>query len=108
MITLFNVLTRERWELPDAIASAPLYLANPPWPPGSYDIRNGSTSALTVVYDSFLRAVIPAGARWNVSTNENLYSWFPVGVDYAAWTTFAVGRGLWGAGWAPVARVGNI
>jgi hypothetical protein len=100
MIVLFNVLTRERWELPDSYSAQPLYLANPPWPPGSYDIRNGSTGPLTVVYDSVLTAVIPAGTRWNVSTNENLYSWFPVGVDYASWTTGAVGRGIWGAGWA--------
>lgn len=107
MITLTNVLTNERWDLPDAINSEPLHIGrNPPWPPGDYSIRNGSTGELIVVYDNLLTVRIPAGRQWAVSSNENLYSWYPVGVDFAA--NSSIFRGQWWAGWAPVAPVGNI
>jgi hypothetical protein len=104
MITIINVLTNERRHLPDSINANPLFLG-PPYAPGSYDIRNGSTGDLTVVFDGMLHVTVPAGSRWNVSNNENLYSWKPVGVDYAAWTTGGLFRGIWGAGWAPTASV---
>ena len=104
MITITNILTNEQRHLPDAINANPLFLG-PPYSPGSYDIRNGSSGALTVVFDSMFHVTIPAQSRWNVSNNENLYSWHPVGVDYAAWTTTGFARGWWGAGWAPEAAV---
>jgi hypothetical protein len=103
MITVTNILTGEQRNLPNSVSTAgPLFLG-PPYSPGSYDILNGSANALTVVFDSMFHVTIPAGSRWNVSNNENLYSWKPVGVDYAAWTTSGLARGV--AGWAPVARV---
>ena len=115
MIVLINRLTRERWDLPDSINAQPFYLAQRPYGVGVFDVINGSSGPFTVVYDSMFNAVVPAGARWSISTNENMYSWFPVGVDYAVFAASELVRGTkFGInppgmyGWAPPAQVGNI
>lgn len=107
MITLTNVLTLEKWDMPDAISAQPFYLSYPPWPPGDYNVRNGSGNSLVLVYDSMLTVVVPPGVVWSVSTNENLYSWYPVAVDFAAWTSRLRGGQGW-MGWAPVNQMKNI
>lgn len=100
MITITNVLTGERRNLPDSVNAQPLFLG-PPYAPGMYDIRNGSAGALTVVFDSLLRVTVPAQSLWSVSNNENLYSWDQVEAGSAAWTSSSFARGILGAGWAP-------
>ena len=99
MITITNVLTGEKRNLPDSVNAAPLFLG-PPYAPGMYDIRNGSSGPLTVVFDSVLRVTVPAQSLWSVSNNENLYSWLQVEADFAAWTTPSFARGIMGAGFA--------
>ena len=99
MITITNVLTGERHNLPDSVNSDPIFLG-PPYAPGMYDITNGSAGPLAIVYDSVLHVVVPPQSRWSVSNNENLYSWAQVETDSAAWTTLSFARGIMGAGWA--------
>lgn len=99
MITITNVLTGERRNLPDSANAQPIFLG-PPYAPGMYDIRNGSTGPLAIVYDSVLHVVVPAQSNWSISNNENLYSWAQVETDSAAWTTASFARGIMGAGWA--------
>lgn len=105
-ITLLNVLTGEKWDLPNTASAQPLYLGNPPYPPGEYDIRNGSTGPLTVVYDSVIpglsgnsannrKNVIPAGQVWNVNTNENTRSWYDYCMDFSVWRRPGWWRGQW-------------
>lgn len=107
MISILNKLTNQRWDLPDAIAAQPFFLGAHPYAPGDYEVRNGSGTPLIVVYDSVLHTTVPPQSRWSVSTNENLYSWYPVAVDYAVWTSWFRGGQGW-PGWAPVAQIGNI
>lgn len=115
MITIINRLTRERWELPDSVNTQPFYLAQKPYGVGVFDVINGSAGNLTVRYDSVVTAVIPAGVRWSISTNENMYSWYPVGVDFAVFAASELARGIMFGinpidqyGWAPPHPVGNI
>lgn len=98
MITILNVLTGERRNLPDSTRA--IFLG-PPYAPGMYDVINGSPAPLAIAYNNVLRVLVPPQSRWSVSNNENLYSWLQVDHDSAAWTTASFARGLMGAGWAP-------
>lgn len=106
MITLLNVLTGERWDLPDTASLQPLHISYPPYPPGEYDVKNGSGAPLTVVYDSVIpgllgsvagnpKSTVPAAAMWNVCTNENTRSWRDWCPDNSVWRY----PGSWRGGW---------
>jgi hypothetical protein len=84
MIEVTDVLTNKRWNMPNSFGAAPVYLGQF-FPPGRYDIKNGSGANLVVVTGNNVQATIPNGATWNIATNENDRSWSTYCPDYAVW-----------------------
>lgn len=95
MITLTDVLTNRTWRLPDnlgGIGTWPEISGNlifmGQFPPGRYDIKNGSGNPLVVLANigsEKALATIPNGATWNIATQENDRSMQPYCLDYAVW-----------------------
>lgn len=82
-IKVANVLTGQVWNLPNNIPGGVLHMGR--FPPGQYNIANGSTVFIGVAYGSFTRRLLmAAGDVRGFSNNENLRSWIQVGVDWAS------------------------
>lgn len=82
-IYVTDVLTNKQWVLPDPGATAPFYVGQ--FGPGRFDIRNGGATVVNAFGFGMVLAVIPAGATWNISTQENDRSAQPYCLDYVAW-----------------------
>jgi len=83
MVTFTDVLTNRQWIYPDSATGMAIYMGI--FPPGRYDIRNGSTAVVAVkVTDVSPVVLIPIGATWNIATQENDRSRLPC-PDYAVW-----------------------
>lgn len=83
MITLTDVLTNKQWILPNSAGSPALYIGQ--YPPGRYDITNGSIATINVFVAPGKIAVIPAGKTWNIATQENDRSVYQYSLDTAVW-----------------------
>ena len=83
MITVTDVLTNKQWILPNSSGSPALYIGQ--YPPGRYDITNGSIASINVFVAPGKLAVIPPGQTWNVATQENDRSSHKSAIDYVIW-----------------------
>lgn len=81
-VSLTDVLTNRRWTLPNSAVATPIYIGT--YPPGRYDIRNGSGSNIVVVVGTGNYATIPPNQTWNIATQENDRSVQPC-PDYVVW-----------------------
>ena len=82
-VTITDVLTNKRWTLPNNAVGQPIPLGL--YPPGRYDVRNGTGLNIAVIVGNGKYVTIPNGVTWNIATQENDRSFHKICPDYQVW-----------------------